>query len=183
MSDKNKEYQKMNASEKTKYLGFKHFSDSELKAREKASEVRRVALFQQILEVFVAVPNKRVGRNVSEQELQAIYADPINNFYQWAVDNGYTGKDLKATVDNVIMISALLNRAFNQSVIEETCFHYAFTGENDLGDVPIKDLMNLAKMGMETRPDEPVIIDEEEEGAVNTTSETTVDNSKVAGEN
>lgn len=158
-----KPYSAMNASEKTKHLGFKHFSDKELNQRQKDAEARRIVLFRKILGDFLALPTLRLGKHVTEEQFKEVYQDTINNFYQWAIDEGYTGNDLKATVDNIIMISAFVNRAVNQINVEETCFNYAFTGENNLSDLPLKKLIAMSAMGMETRPDEPVIEDEVEE--------------------
>jgi hypothetical protein len=161
--NKNKEYQNMNASEKTKFMGFKHYSEKELNQLQLDNEKRRVSLFRHLLEELLAIKNLRLGKHLSDVELSDTFSKMINDFYYWTVDNGYTGEDLKSVVDNLVWIQQLVERSHRQVGIEETKFNYAITGENDLGNLPIKQLMALAELGMGTRPDEPVVDEDQAE--------------------
>lgn len=158
-----KSYNNMNASEKTRALGFKHYSERELNERAKASEARGTELFKELFKRILAIPELRLSKHLSEKDQETIFASPINDFYQFVTENGYTANDLKNLTENIIAFAYVVKRMENQHNVEATRFNYGFTGENDLGDVAISRLIKLSEAALSTRPDEPVVEDEPDE--------------------
>jgi len=141
-----KKYSEMNATEKTAYMGFKHFSDRELKDRQAKAVERRVAGFRKFMGDLVALPHLELGKHMDEKALGTVFQKPINDFYDYATKSGLTPSDLEATVDNIIQCAFMIKRAVNNATSEQMSLTYALTGENNMADLPLKDIANLTEV-------------------------------------
>ncbi len=151
----------MNASEKTKFIGFKVFSDREAKDREKKAVARRSDATKQFLTDLLANPNVAFGAKMSEQELEVVYKDVLNNFYDNAVKGGISTKDLEEVMNNIIAIAYMFKRVLLEPQTESMRLTYALTGENSIADVPIREVIAITKIAAEMRPVEPTEYDNE----------------------
>lgn len=145
----------MNASEKTKFIGFKVFSDREMKDRTKKADKRRSDATKQFLTDLLANPNVAFGSKMSESEIEVVYKDVLNNFYDNAVKGGISTKDLEEVMNNIIAIAYVFKRVLLEPQTESMRLTFALTGENSIGDVPIKEVIAISKIAAEMRPIEP----------------------------
>ncbi len=148
-------YEAMNASEKTKYIGFKVFSDREMKDRTKKADARRSDATKKFLTDLLANPNVAFGSKMSEQEIEVVYKDVLNNFYDQAVKDGITTKDLEEVMNNLIAIAYVFKRVLLEPQTESMRLTFALTGENSIGDVPIREVIAISKVAAEMRPIQP----------------------------
>lgn len=146
---KNKAYSAMNATEKTKYIGFKIFSERELNDRQKKAVTRRVSGFRKFMGDIVALPHLELGKHMDENALGKVFQEPINNFYDYATKSGLSPNDLEAIMDDIIQCAFMFKRTMNEASTEQMRFTYAFTGENQLGDVSLKDLATFTAAAKE----------------------------------
>lgn len=151
----------MNASEKTAFIGFKIFSERELKERQAKAVTRRVAGFKKFMGDLLATPNLELGKHMDEKALEAVFRDNVNNFYDYALNEGLTSADLEGIMDDIIQVAFMFKRTMNEASTEVTRLNYALTGENQLTDVPLKDVIKTAQLLKETRPAKPSEYDDE----------------------
>jgi hypothetical protein len=161
MSESKIPYDAMNASEKTKYIGFKIFSDRELKDRQKKAIARRTAATKKFLEMVLSNPELELGSHLDGQKLEAMYKDAINNFFDQGVHEGLTTNDLEGVMNNIISIAYMFKRTMNEAATEAMRLNYALTGENAIADVPLKEIMQITKVAAEMRPPAPSEYDDE----------------------
>ena len=147
-----KNYSSMNASQKTAYLGFKIFSERELNDRQKKAVARRTAGARKFLEDVLANPDLELGKHMDDNALGRVFQEPINGFYDYAVKEGLSMGDLDAIMDDIIQIAYMFKRTSNEASSEVMRLAYALTGENQMSDVPLKDVKNLTTLMRETRP-------------------------------
>lgn len=161
MSESQIPYEAMNASEKTKYIGFKIFSDRELKDRQKKAIARRTAATKKFLEKVLANPDLELGSHLDGNKLEAMYKDAINTFFDEGVQEGLTTNDLEGVMNNIISIAYMFKRTMNEAATEAMRLNYALTGENHVADVPLKEVMAITKLASEMRPKAPTEYDDE----------------------
>lgn len=154
-------YEAMNASEKTKYIGFKIFSDRELKDRQKAAVARRTEGFKVFMQSVLAQPELELGKHLDEKGLEKSFREPVNNFYQYAVDNGLSRADLEGIMDDIIQCAFMFKRTMNEADTDIMRLSFAFTGENATADVPLKKVMQLTEVMKEANPLKPTEYDGE----------------------
>ena len=152
-----KSYNSMNASEKTAYLGVKIFSDREIAARQRDAMARRVPAGKKLLEAIIANPNFTFGKHLSEQQLEPAFKDAINEWYDWALkEAGLTPADLTSVIDGIIQIAYMLKRTENEANLEVQRFNFAVTGENELGNVPLRDMAKIAQLFNEKKENDVI---------------------------
>lgn len=145
-------YEKMNPAEKTEFLGYKIFTPEEIAARDLAVKERCTAGFRFILESIVANSNLSVGSKASAEELEASYKDITNSFYQYVLDNGLTSNDAKEITTMVQQIALIvISRTLNELAVDMMRFNYGVVGENELFDVPVKDLGKIAQAATDAK--------------------------------
>lgn len=161
MSESKIPYEAMNASEKTRYIGFKIYSDRELKDRQKKAIVRRTAATKKFLEKVLSNPELELGSHLDGNKLEAMYKDAINSFYDEGVHDGLTTNDLEGVMNNIISIAYMFKRTMNEAATEAMRLTYALTGENAVADVPLKEVLQITKIASEMRPPVPSEYDNE----------------------
>lgn len=154
-------YEAMNATEKTKFIGFKIFSDREMKDRTKKADKRRSDATKKFLTDLLANPNVAFGAKMSEAEIEVVYKDVINNFYDQGVKDGLSTKDFEEVMNNLIAIAYVFKRVLNEPQTESMRLTFALTGENSIGDVPVREILAITKIASEMRPVEPSEYDNE----------------------
>lgn len=154
-------YEAMNASEKTKYIGFKIFSDRELKDRQKVAVARRQTAVVVFLTSLIGNPDFAVGKHLTDEQLDKSFREPINNFYQYAIDNSLSRADLEAIMDDIIQIAYMFKRTHNEADTDLMRLSFALTGENNLADVTMKEVMQLTEVMKELKPLKPTEYDAE----------------------
>jgi len=145
MSTDGKPYSAMNAKEKTEYLGFKMFSDRELKDRQKAAVSRRTEGVKKFVGDVLSSPQLELGKHMDEAGLEPIFKDAVNNFYTYAVQNNLSIGDLDAIFDDIVQIAYMFARVKNEASSEVMRLSYALTGENALVDVPLNSILKITE--------------------------------------
>jgi hypothetical protein len=156
-----KPYSAMNAREKTEYIGFKCYSERELKDRTTKATARRTEAVKRFLTALVTNPAFIIGKGVTEKELEPAFKEAINYSYDEGVKLGLTTNDLEAVEEGIIQIAYMFRRTRNEANTEIMRLGYALTGENNLGDVPLKDVIALSKVAKDLRPKVASEYDEE----------------------
>lgn len=160
-TEQNKPFAKMNAREKTAHLGFKIFSDRELKDRQAKAVTRRVEGLKKFLQDLIVQPHFTIGKHLSEKEMEAVFSDPVNAFYDHAIEAGLTANDLESIKESIIHIAFMFSRTSNESSAEARRLVYSVTGENDIAELPLKDVIRMATVFKEGKPEVADQYDEE----------------------
>ena len=154
-------YEAMNAKEKTAYIGFKVFSDREIKDRTKAAEKRRHELTAKFLTMLLANPDAKFCKELKDSEHEAMYKNVLNTFYDEAVKEGYTTKDLEEVMNIIISLAYEYKRVLLEPQTESMRLTFALTGENSIGDVPLREVIAITKIAKDIKPVEASEYDNE----------------------
>ena len=87
MNSDKKDFKGMNAAQKTEHLGFKIFSHKELQARQAKAVARRTDGVKKFLGDIISQPELELGKHMDEKALSKVFQEPINNFYDYAVEH------------------------------------------------------------------------------------------------
>lgn len=145
-------YDKMSPAEKTQFLGYKIFTPEEIADRSAAQIERCTKAFKFILKSISDNENLKVGTKVTDEDLAVSYKDVVNNFYQYGLENNLTGNDFKELSNMISQIATIvITRTLTQSTVEMMRSNFALLGENELYDVPIKKLSDMATAANESK--------------------------------
>ena len=156
----NKPFDQMNATEKTKVLGFRSYSERELKLREKkfAKDGSDLTVF--FLRKLLSNPDVAVDRTMNDVDKQKMYQDAINDTYNYAFENGYSLTNVEAVARNIQDLGAIAERMANFANGEYLKLSYALTGENKFEMAPLSKIESLRKVASEVFPKEEIVEDE-----------------------
>lgn len=156
-----KTFDQMNATERTKFLGFRSYSEKEKKLRQKEFIKKGSELTVMFLKAILAKENVVISRDMSDQEKDAMYKDVINETYDFAFNNGYTTYDLESVTRNLQDLAVMTERMANFANGEHAKLSFALTGENKFEFAPMKTMANITKTALEVFPREEIVEDDE----------------------
>lgn len=156
-----KTFDQMNATERTKFLGFRSYSEKEKKQREREFKKRGSDLTIKFLQTLMAQENLVISRDMSPQEKEAMYKKTVTDTYDYAFENGYSTYDLESVARNLQDLAVISERMANYANGEHVKLAYALTGENKFEYVPVKTMTNLTQTALDVFPRETIIEDDE----------------------
>ena len=159
MSDTQKTFDQMNATEKTKFLGFRSYSQKETKEREKAFKKRSSDLTIYFLKELLDQEDLMISRDLSDQDKEKFYAKAVNKTYDYALQNDYCLYDLESVVKSIQDLAVFSERMANFANGEYYKLSYALTGENKFEYASMRKLMDITKVAMEVFPKAEIIED------------------------
>lgn len=137
------------ADRKTKELGVKVYSTEELTANQFESAKRNTESFKFFLGEVLKAEGNLIIDQLTEEELQKAFKEPINKTYEFIRDNGGSINDIDKIMKNIHMLGYIFERAKNTAGLLEGKVIYTLLKENSIGDVPLKKLETIVVMDSE----------------------------------
>jgi len=161
MSKPEKTFDQMNATERTKLLGFRSYSEKEKKQRQKDFQRRGSELTLKFLHELMLNENLVISRDLSDAEKEATYMTALNTTYDFAFKNDYTTYDLESVTRNLQDLAVMTERMANYANGEHAKLSFALTGENKFEYASIKKMANITQTALDVFPREEIIEDDE----------------------
>lgn len=160
MSTQEKTFDQMNAKEKTKFLGFRSYSQRETKEREKLFKQKCSDLTIYFLKTLLEQPELVISKDLSEQDKEKFYAAAVNKTYDYALQNDYSLYDLESVVRTIQDLSVFAERMANFANGEYYKLSYSLTGENKFEYASMKKIADITKVANDVFVKEDPIEDE-----------------------
>lgn len=156
-----KTFDQMNATEKTKHLGFRSYSQREIKERERAFKERASDLTIFFLKALLDQEGVMIANTLSDQEKEKFYTVAVNKTYDYALSKGYSLYNLESVVKTLQDLAVYSERMANYAQGEYFKLSYALTGENKFEYVSMQKLEDIRKVASEVFPKGEILEDEE----------------------
>lgn len=165
MNTQEKPFDQMNAGEKTKFLGFRSYSQRETKEREKMFKQRCSELTIHFLKTLLEQPDLMVSKDLGEQDKDKFYSVAVNKTYDYALQNEYSLYDLESVARTLQDLAVYAERMANYANGEYYKLSYALTGENKFEYAPMKKIADITKVANDVfekeTPVEDDVVEEE----------------------
>jgi len=156
-----KPFDQMNATEKTKFLGFRSYSQRETKERERMFKEKASELTVFFLKTLLEKEDVKISRDLSDEEKQKNYSDAVNKTYEYALQGNFSLYDLEGVARTIQDLSVFAERMANYAQGEYYKLSYALTGENKFEYVSMKKLMDITKVASDVFPKPSILEDDE----------------------